>query len=108
MVTTEMAVALPAVVAAAVVLAWLLALGALQATVAQAAREGARAAARGDSAAEVRAVVRHVAPDAVVTIRRSGDRVAVTAQVRPVPPMRLLRPLARDVRVTATGWREGW
>jgi hypothetical protein len=106
MVTAEMALALPALAVVAVCLAWLLALGASQATVAQAAREGARAAARGDPAAQVRATVRQLVPDAVVAVRRSGNRVRVTASVRREPPLRLLRPLAREVRASAVSWWE--
>lgn len=107
MVTAEMAASLPALVAVAMALAWLLGLGALQGTVAAAAREGARAAARGETNAEVRAAVHHLAPAAAVTVRRAGGRVAVTASLRPEPSSRLLRPFAREVRATSTSWREG-
>jgi Flp pilus assembly protein TadG len=106
MVTAEMALAIPALVAVVVALAWLLSLGATQGLVAQAAREGARAAARGESAASVRAAAQLVAPEAAVTVRRSGRTVSVTAAVTRTPPIRFLRPLRREVRASATSWRE--
>jgi hypothetical protein len=107
MVTAEMAMAIPALVAASVLLAWLLSLAATQGTVLHAAREGARAAARGESTGTVRATVVALVPDAIVTVRRSDSRVLVTATVRRVPPLALLRPLAREVRASATSWWEG-
>ncbi len=106
MVTAEMALAIPALMAVVVALAWLLSLGATQGLVAQAAREGARAAARGESAASVRAAAQLVAPEAAVTVRRSGRTVSVTAAVTRTPPIRFLRPLRREVRASATSWRE--
>jgi hypothetical protein len=106
MVTAEMALAIPALVAVVVALAWLLALGVTQGVVAQAAREGARAAARGEATSMVRAAAHHVAPGAAVTVRRSGRWVSVTTSVTRTPPIRLLRPLRREVRASATSWRE--
>ena len=80
--TAELAVALPAVV---VVLAGVLAVG--QAVLAQvqcvdAARAGARAAARGDSAAEVSSLAREGAGDVSVTVERQGKLVAVSVSRR--------------------------
>lgn len=106
MVTAELALAIPALVAVVVALAWLLSLGVTQGLVAQAAREGARAAARGESASVVREAARQVAPDATVTVRRSGRTVSVTAAVTRTPPIRFLHPLRREVRAAATSWRE--
>ena len=106
MVTAEMALAIPALVAVVVALAWLLSLGVTQGVVAQAAREGARAAARGESTGLVREAARQVAPGAAVTVRRSGGLVSVTASVTRTPPIRFLRPLRREVRASATSWRE--
>lgn len=106
MVTAELALALPALVAVVVALAWLISLGVTQGVVAQAAREGARAAGRGESASVVRAAARQVAPEAAVTVRRSGQTVLVTASVARTPPVRFLRPLRREVRASATSWRE--
>ena len=106
MVTAELAMAIPALVAAVVSLAWLLSLGVTQGVVVHAAREGARAAARGESSAQVRGVVQGLVPGAHVGVRRSGGTVVVSAAVRREPPMGLLRPLAREVRASATSWVE--
>jgi len=84
MVTAEFAVVLPAVI---LVLA--LSLGALglawdQIRCVDAARAGARAGSRGDSAAAVIMVARGAAPsDAVVSVGTSGDLVRVSVVSRP-------------------------
>ncbi len=80
--TAELAVALPAVV---VVLVGVLAVG--QAVLAQvqcvdAARAGARAAARGESASEVSSLAREGAGDVAVTVERQGTLVAVSVSRR--------------------------
>ena len=106
MVSAELALAIPALVAVVAALAWLLGLGVTQGLVAQAAREGARAAARGETVAVVRATARQVAPDATVVVRRSGRLVSVTTAVTRTPPVRFLRPLRREVRASASSWRE--
>ena len=106
MVSAELALATPALVAVALSLAWLLALGATQGVVTQAAREGARAAARGEPAAGVQAAARQVAPGVVVSVRRSRGLVTVTARLTKEPPVRFLRPLRREIRAAATSWRE--
>lgn len=106
MVTAELALALPALVAVVVALAWLLSLAFAQGTIAQAAREGARAAARGEGSGAVRSAVTAVAPDAAVTIRRSAGMVRVTVSRHQSPPLRILRPLAHDLRASATSWVE--
>jgi Flp pilus assembly protein TadG len=92
MVTAETAVVLPVlllVLAGAV--AAVVVVGA-QLRCVDAAREGARAAARGDEAATVTAVVRGAAPDgAAVTATREGEtvRVRVVAEVAPLGPLPL-------------------
>lgn len=106
MVSAELALAIPALVAVVLGLVWLLSLAVTQGLVAQAAREGARAAARGDSASQVRAVVQQVTPQAAVRIRRSGNVVTVVATVTKDPPLRFLSPLRRDVGAAATSWQE--
>lgn len=106
MVSAELALAIPALVAVVAALAWLLGLGVTQGLVAQAAREGARAAARGETVAVVRAAARQVAPEATVIVHRSGRLVSVTAAVTRTPPVRFLRPLRREVRASATSWQE--
>ena len=107
MVTAELAVALPGLMLVLLALAWVLGLGASQAQLGQAAREGARAAARGESPAEVTRVVHRLVGDAVVTVRRSGDRIVVAVRVSRVPGPRMLHPLRRELRASATAWWEG-
>lgn len=106
MVTTEIAVALPAMLGIAMVVLWIIALGAGQAAVSQAAREGARAAARGDSVSEVRSAAQEVAPGATVSVSRRGDLIAITASVERRPPLRLLRGLGRTLTATSVAREE--
>ena len=90
MVTAETAVVLPVlllVLAGAV--AAVTVVGA-QLRCVDAAREGARAAARGDDVATVAAIVRRVAPDGagIDAIREGEDvRVTVTVEVPPLGPV---------------------
>ena len=79
-VTAELAMALPLLLSLTVGLVWLLSVGAAQLRVTDAARESARAMARGDDEGASLAVGRQVAPDgAAVTVGRDGDRVVATA-----------------------------
>jgi Flp pilus assembly protein TadG len=102
MVTAETAVVLPVlllVLAGAV--AAVVVVGA-QLRCVDAAREGARAAARGDDAATVASIVGTAAPDgATVTSTRDGDevRVAVVVEVAPLGPI----PLRIEVSAQAVG-----
>lgn len=90
MVTAETAVVLPVlllVLAGAV--AVITVVGA-QLRCVDAAREGARAAARGEAVAAVRQIAAEVAPDGAVTVVEvAGDRVRVTvsAEVAPLGPV---------------------
>jgi Flp pilus assembly protein TadG len=99
MVTAETAVVLPVlllVLAGAV--AAMIAVGA-QLRCVDAAREGARSAARGDPAAAVTAVAAHVAPrGAAIRISGGADQVQVTVSVQVSP----LGPLPISVRVSAS------
>lgn len=70
-VTAELAMVLPLLVALTIGLVWVLSVGAAQLRVIDAARETARAIARGDDVAAAVAAGEHVAPD--------GGRVAVTS-----------------------------
>jgi hypothetical protein len=84
-VTAETAVVLPGLVALTLALAWLVALGAAQVRAVDAAREVARATARGDDPAAAVALGRRVAPaGAVISVRSRGGRVVshVSADVR--------------------------
>ncbi len=100
MVTAETAVVLPVLLLVlAAVVAAVLVVGA-QVRCVDAAREGARAAARGEDAAAVRALVARIAPDgAAVTVAVAGGevRVTVSADVAPLGPVEL----GVDVAATA-------
>lgn len=83
--TAETAVALPAVVLVAVAAMWGVSIASAQLSCTDAARAGARAAARGESLAAVRDRVAAAAPTgATVRVGRDGvlTRVEVTATVR--------------------------
>jgi Flp pilus assembly protein TadG len=80
-VTAETAMVIPALVAVALALAWLLALGATQVRVVDAAREVARAAARDDASSSAVALGHRVAPRGA-SIRVTRDDGRVVAQVR--------------------------
>ena len=86
-VTAELAVALPVLLAVTAGLAWLLAVAIGQVRTVDAARETARALARGDDEAAALAVGRRVAPEGVaLVVRRDGDRVVVHASGRMAGP----------------------
>ncbi len=106
MVSAEMALAIPALVAVAGVLLWFLALATAQLSLSQAVREGARAAARGESVAQVRSTVQSQSPGATVTLDRRGPTVVVSASVSRRVPIRLLGGSTRTLRASATSWRE--
>lgn len=81
--TAELALVLPLLVAVTCGLVWLLAVGAAQIRTVDAARETARALARGDAEAEaVSRGLRVAPPGSEVTLRRSGGEVAVTVRGR--------------------------
>ncbi len=84
-VTAETAVVIPLLVALTAGLAWMVSLGVTQVRVIDAAREAARAAARGEQAATARALGARVAPDGAevtVSTRPSGQGGIVEAHVR--------------------------
>jgi hypothetical protein len=86
MVTAETAVVLPVLLVVLLAGVWVLACVAAQLRCVDAARVGARAAARGDLPARVEAVTNRVAPPgAHVEVVRHGDEVTVLvrAVVRP-------------------------
>lgn len=86
-VTAELAVALPVLLAVTAGLAWLLAVAIGQVRTVDAARETARALARGDEESAAVAVGQRVAPDGVtISVRRKGDRVVVHASGRMAGP----------------------
>jgi Flp pilus assembly protein TadG len=84
MVTAETAVTLPVLVLFGMALVWALMATAAQIQCVDAARAGARAAARQDPSETVLAVARQAAPDgARVTVGRSGGLVRVLVVARP-------------------------
>lgn len=88
-VTAELAVLLPGVVLALVVILVVASAGVMQVRCADAARAGARAAAVGEAEGEVTAIVQHLAgDDAQVTITQSEEwvDVRVAAEV-PLGPL---------------------
>lgn len=84
--TAETAVVLPALVVVLVMAIWVLACVGAQLRCVDAARAGARAAARGESGGDVMSAARRVAPrGAAVSVTSSAGmaKVAVRAEVRP-------------------------
>lgn len=87
-VTAETAVVLPVLVVAVVVGIWLIAATVAALRCGDAAREGARAWARGDSSADVRVAAERQAPDGSTVELMPGRamaRVKVAVRVRPWP-----------------------
>lgn len=83
-VTAESAVVLPVLVMFAMALVWGLLVMAAQIQCVDAARAGARAAARQDPTDAVIEVTREVAPrGAIVTVGREGDEVRVVVVAKP-------------------------
>ncbi|TLP66270.1 TadE family type IV pilus minor pilin [Microbispora triticiradicis] len=103
-VTAETAVALPALVLVLTASLWAVAATDAQLRCVDAARAGARAAARGEAPEQVRAVVLRLAPaDTTVSVAAGAGtvRVEVTATVRPLwrsflPPVRLRASAVSD------------
>ncbi|WP_418958324.1 TadE family type IV pilus minor pilin [Streptomyces tritici] len=84
-VTAEAATALPALVAFAAALLWALGAAAAQIQCVDAARAGARAAARSEPVAAAEAVARQAAPEgAAVSVIRAGELWRVTVRA-PAP-----------------------
>ena len=111
MVTAETAVVLPVILLVlAGVVAAVVVVGA-QLRCVDAAREGARAAARGEDVATVVAVAGGAAPDgAVTTVDGTADEVTVTvtASVAPLGPVPLrIRVSAAAVALREPAWDTG-
>ena len=82
-VTAELAMGLPLLVAVTIGLVWLLAVGAAQIRTVDAARETARAVARGDDVGEAVERGRRVAPDgADVSVTSTAGQVVATSSAR--------------------------
>ncbi|MEJ7689539.1 MAG: TadE family type IV pilus minor pilin [Nocardioidaceae bacterium] len=101
-VTAEAAIVLPLVAAFALVLVWMISVGIAQVQVVDAARDAARALARGDDeAAAMQAADRTAPGHAVVSSSRTGDTVTVTVSSHQDAPSWLLVPLP-DLTLDAT------
>lgn len=82
-VTAETALVIPLLLAVTLGLVWLLSIGVAQIRTVDAAREAARAVARGDDTAGAAGLARTAAPDgARVTIRTGTDTVTATVTAR--------------------------
>lgn len=102
-VTAEAAVSTMTLVFLLAVLVWGLMLAAAQLECVDAARTGARAAARSEKPALVREAALSVAPrGAQLTVRRQGERVRVRVQARSLGPV----PLVVTVGAEATALAE--
>jgi Flp pilus assembly protein TadG len=86
-VTAETALALPLLVAVTLAMVWMVAFGVNQMTATDAAREAARALARGQSEAQAAALVERVAPGSRMTATRTGDQVVVVVTARLDAPL---------------------
>ncbi|GAA1134422.1 TadE family protein [Nocardioides aquiterrae] len=85
--TAELAMVLPLLVAVTLGLVWLLAVGAAQVRAVDAARETARAVARGDAVPEAVARGERVAPaGSAVTVRDDGGQVTAVVVGRVAGP----------------------
>ena len=107
-ITAELAVALPAVLVVVLLSMWLLSCVAAQLRCVDAARAGARSAARGDAAAQSAAITQQRAPrGARVAVTTAGGvvRVVVRAEVHPLGVLLPLLP-ATPVSATAVAERE--
>jgi Flp pilus assembly protein TadG len=98
MVTAETAVVLPVLLLVLVCAVAAVTVVGAQLRCVDAAREGARAAARGETAAVVSELAGAVAPDGAVTVvEPAGERVRVTVSVEVAP----LGPVPLRTRVSA-------
>jgi hypothetical protein len=106
--TAELVMVLPVLVAVTIGLVWLLSVGAAQVRTVDAARETARALARGDGRAEAVDRGVGVGPDGTrIAVQAGGERVVATASARVRGPGGLFRFLpAVTVRARAVAAAE--
>jgi len=98
-VTAETAVAIPGLVVLVMIFVWIILVITAQMRVVDAARAGARAAARGESTAQSAVIAEQAAPpgaEADVTRTGSEVRVAVRVEVRPPGGIPLLPSISVD------------
>ena len=84
--TAELALGIPLLVSVTIGLVWLLTIGIAQVQMVDAARETARAGARGDAEASAIARGQQVAPGADVTMSDGDGQVVATASDTVAPP----------------------
>lgn len=109
MVTAEAAFVIPVLLLVAVLCGWVVAVGAAQVRMIDAAREGARLAARGEPAAVVQAAIQQTGPaGATAQVHADGGTVTVdvAARVEPAVPLLDLLP-GIDLHSSATSTLEG-
>ena len=107
-VTAEAALVLPVLAAVTLALVWMLGLAVVQMRVTDAAREAARAVARGDPVPEAEGLAQIAAPGAEVRVEQGSERVRVTVVRVVQAPGDLLGDLgAARVRATAKALVEG-
>ena len=107
MVTAETAATLPLLVAVTLAMVWLVSVGVAQVRVTDAAREAARAAARGEDASDATGLARSAAPGATVEVSEDDGRVTVQVSDR-VEPFGLFSRLgAISVTADAVALAEG-
>lgn len=104
MVTAEAAVVIPVLLLIAVVCGWMVAVGAAQVRMIDAAREGARLAGRGEAPAVIEAAIEQTGPrGATGRVSRGADTVTVHVQAQVTPGLPLLDLLpAVDLDSSAT------
>lgn len=106
-VTAELALGLPVLLAVTAALCWLLAVGVAQVRVQDAAREAARAVARGDDPAAAVALGSRVAPEgARISVRTGGGRVVAVVAATLDGPGGLVRLPGVEVRAEAVALAE--
>lgn len=88
--TAELALGIPLLVSLTIGLVWLLTIGMAQVRMVDAARETARASARGDAEPEAVELGLRVAPGASVTVSQTQGRVTASANDTVSPPGGLL------------------
>ncbi|WP_051108867.1 TadE family type IV pilus minor pilin [Actinomadura flavalba] len=106
MVTAETALALPSLVLVTVVLLWAVAAASTHLACTDAARSGARAAARGEAVSSVREHVARAVPGASVEVSRDGEQVHVevsTSIQAPLPAFPTLTATAHATAATEPG-----
>lgn len=106
-VTAETALVTPVLIGLTLVMVWMLAFGIGQMRITDAAREAARALARGESEAVAAALVQAVDPGATMRVQRTGDRVVVTVTRSQTGARGAFAALTGNTRASATAVMEG-